>query len=77
LEVPVGESYSGPAVLPLNNAQLARLAPGDYVIYTLHSSDMQQLEYHNPDALRPLVPSASVSIGTFGRQTIAIRSLSK
>ena len=77
LVVPVGESYSGPAVVPLNNAQLARLAPGDYVIYTLHSSDMQQLEYHNPDALRPLVPSASVSIGTFGRQTISIRNLSK
>lgn len=77
LMVPVGESYSGPAIVPLNSAQLAKLAPGDYVIYTLHSSDIEQLEYHNPDALRPLVPSANVSIETFGRQTISIRNLSK
>jgi hypothetical protein len=77
LMVPVGENYTGPAVVPLNTAQLARVAPGDYVIYTLHSSDMQQLEYHNPEALRPLVPSANVSIETFGRQTISIRNLSK
>ena len=77
LMVPVGESYSGPAVLPVNTAQLAKLAPGDYVIYALHSADMQQLEYHNPDALGALVPSANVSIGSFGRQTISIRNLSK
>ncbi len=77
LMVPVGESYSGPTVLPLNTAQFARLAPGDYVIYTLHNSDMQQLEYRNPDALRPLTASANVSLEPFGHQTITIRNLSK
>jgi hypothetical protein len=77
LMVPLGENYSGPAVVPLNMAQLAKLAPGDYVVYALHSSDMQQLEYHNPEALRTLVPSANVSIGAFGRPTISIRNLSK
>jgi hypothetical protein len=77
LMVPVGESYSGPALIPLNTAQLTRLAPGDYVIYTLHSSDMQQVEYRNPDALRALVPSANVTIEGFGHQAISIRNLSK
>ena len=77
LVVPVGESYSGPSVIPLNNSQSAKLASGDYVLYTLRNSDMQQLEYRNPDALRALVPSASVSMEAFGRQTISIRSLSR
>jgi hypothetical protein len=77
LMVPVGENYSGPTVVPLNMAQLAKLAPGDYTVYTLHNSDMQQLEYHNPDALRPLVPSANVSIGAFGRPAISIGNMSR
>jgi hypothetical protein len=77
LVVPLQKSYSGPAVVPLNGAQLARLAPGDYVVYTLHGSDMQKLEYHNPDALRPLVPSANVNIEPFGHRTISIRNLSE
>jgi len=77
LMVPLGENYSGPAVVPLNMAQLAKLGPGDYVVYALHNSDMQQLEYHNPEALRTLVPSANVSIGAFGRPTISIGNLSK
>jgi hypothetical protein len=77
LMVPLGENYSGPAVIPLNMAQLAKLAPGDYTVYTLHNSDMQQLEYHNPDALRPLVPSANVSIGAFGRPAISIGNMSR
>jgi hypothetical protein len=58
-------------------AQLAKLAPGDYVVYALHNSDMQQLEYRNPDVLRPLAPSANVNIQPFGHQTISIRNLSK
>jgi len=77
LMVPVGENYSGPAVVSLNTAQLAKLAPGDYAVYTLHSSDLKQLEYHNPNALGSLVPSANVSIAPFGHQTISIRNLSK
>jgi len=77
LMVPGGESYSGATVVPLNTAQLAKLAPGDYVIYTLHNSDMQQVEYRNSEALRSLVPAANVSIEAFGRQTVSIRNLSK
>ena len=77
LMVPVGENYSGPAMIPVNMAQLAKLAPGDYAVYALHSSGMRQLEYRNPDALRSLVPSANVNIGTFDRQAVSIRYLSQ
>lgn len=77
LMVPTRENYSGPVVIALNSAQVARLAPGDYVVYALHNSDMQQLEYRNPEALRPLAASANVSIEAFGHQAISIRNLSK
>jgi protocatechuate 3,4-dioxygenase beta subunit len=70
------ESYAGPTNL-LGGAEFLKHAPGDYAIYALHNSDLQQLEYHNPEALRGLTPSGTVRVEPNGHHTVTIRSLSK
>lgn len=77
LAVPTLESYAGPITLFPGAAEFVKHAPGDYVIYALHSADLQQVEYHNPEALRGLTPSATVRVEANGHHTVTVRSLSK
>lgn len=77
LVVPTMESYSGPTLAFAGANQFFKYAPGEYLIYALHATDMQELEYHNPEALRALTPAASLRVEANGHHTVTIRSLSK
>jgi Carboxypeptidase regulatory-like domain len=77
LAVPALESYSGPVrVFPGANGFI-KYAPGDYNLYALLTSDFEQLEFRNPEALRALTPSATVRVDAAGFHTVTIKNLSK
>jgi Carboxypeptidase regulatory-like domain len=77
LAVPTSESYTGPLQFPPGASDFMKFAPGDYSIYALRNSDLQELEYRNPEALRALTPGATVRVEPNGHHTFTIRSLSK
>jgi protocatechuate 3,4-dioxygenase beta subunit len=77
LVVPVFENFSGPVQTWLGPDQSVKYAPGEYTIYALRRSDLDELEYRNPEALRGLTPSATIKVEPNGHHKVAIRNLSK
>jgi hypothetical protein len=77
LAVPTSECYSGPVQFVPGASAFMKFAPGDYTFYALRTSDLQGLEYRNPEALRALKPAATVRVEPNGHHVVVIRSLSK